>query len=123
MEFEKEENTPQMFDRIKIESEIPYPAEDESIQKINLNEIIFYTESLEKQLSYYVVNKENQLSKFLFDKGKLEETNHTGFIIFYVFIQEKELGNNYWLEYESAFIDGKMLKIKLLFSKTVSKIS
>lgn len=111
-----------MFDRIKIEGFVPPPKEAPEIRDINLNEIVFWTESLDKQLSNYIINKENKILKFSEEKKEMVEISYTGFLFFYIFLEKENFKNNYWLEYEAVFVEGKMLDVELIITKVVPKI-
>ena len=135
-----------MYDSIICKYPLPLPEELGELTQTQIQNATYQTKDLDESLSLFKVCEEGHLwlekiggyyekgdpkAKSIIDRlGKFVQTDSTWIrqdrtctIQFYESFrvsedQKDELNNDYWLEYEAVFIDGKLNKISILeFSK------
>lgn len=125
-----------LYDTIQFHKPLPLPLDLGELTAEELQSSSFQTKSLECAMFFYKVDESGQLfremfeghwtegnkaSKSIFDKiGHFERTkewfepeNYTGTINFYESILCDKNKNDYWIEYDTVFIKGKLSDIKL----------
>ncbi len=125
-----------LFDTIQFSRKLPLPQDLGELTAEELQSSNFQTKSLESAMLFYKVDESGQLflemfeghwtegnktSKSIFDKiGHFERTKewfepeiYTGTINFYESIRCDKNKNDYWIEYDTVFIKGKLSDIKL----------
>lgn len=126
-----------MFDYILYKGVLPFNKKQAKMfDHINWTEEGFQTKDLENILSTYIINKNGSLViriikgdhverpkpkghkgfwfpyEFVEKSRSTKKINHTGAVYFYHIVKDKK-GNEWWVEFVSTFLKGKMLEVKL----------
>ena len=136
-----------MYDNLICEYPLPLPLNLMEAKDVDFNKLTYQTKNLDNALESYTIRKDGTLwvkryereysegdpiAKSIMDKiGKckiLKEWNeriyYTGTIQFYQGLQYDNINadnwnNDYWIDYQTTFVEGKINKIELLkFSVT-----
>lgn len=125
-----------LFDTIQFSHKLPLPQDLGELTAEELQSSNFQTKSLDCGMTFYKVDESGQLFRERFEgewepgdskakslmsrigyfkrtKEWFEPENYTGTINFYESIRCDKNKNDYWIEYDTVFIKGKLSDIKL----------
>ena len=125
-----------LFDTIQFSHKLPLPPDLGELTAEELQSSSFQTKSLESAMLFYKVDESGQLFRERFEgewqegdpkaksvmsrigfftrtKKWFEPENYTGVVNFYELFQSDNNKNDYWVEYNATFVNGKICKIDL----------
>lgn len=125
-----------MFDSIKCEYLLPFPEDLKGLTKEKLIEEVYQTKDFDNSMDYYIIKSDGTLWHEEYDiedqsdpnaegferfigcmtrvnKRMVQMTDYTGTINFYSYIERDSLSYDFWIEYKTVFVDGKVVNFKL----------
>ena len=125
-----------LFDTIQFQYKLPLPNNLVELTSAEIQSASFQTKSLDCGMTFYKVDESGQLFRERFEgewqegdpkaksvmsrigfftrtKEWFEPENHTGVVNFYELFQSDNNKNDYWVEYNATFVNGKICKIDL----------